>query len=135
MNTPTNIPSTALQLYTGPRRTAIPDDPSESAAKRVLLECERPGPTFASMMDAIKHMGTLRAVYRSLFGTLDEMKAALRPYVPTNCEIEGIADVCTVHDTVCVTVNLRPIRTPEIIVVDYVVDALGCQLNKAKDAH
>lgn len=99
----------------------------------MLLECERPGPTFVSMMEAIKHMGEMRTVFGSLFGTLDEMKTALRPYVPENCEIDGITDVHTINDTTCVTVHLRPIRVPEIVVIDFIVDALGCQLNKTED--
>lgn len=123
MNTPTNSPSTALQLYAGPRRTAIPDDPSESAAKRVLLECERPGPTFESLMEAMNSMGSLRAVYSSLFGSLDAMKAALRPYVPTDCEIEGVSDVSVVQDTVYATVHVRPVVALPIINIDYVCTA------------
>jgi hypothetical protein len=85
------------------------------------------------MMEAIKYMGTLRAVYSSLFGTLDEMKAALRPYVPTNCEIEGVTDVHTVHDTIYATVHVRPVRAPEMIVIDY-VHTVGCKAIEEKDA-
>ena len=83
-------------------------------------------------MEAMNSMGSLRAVYSSLFGSFDEMKAALRPYVPTNCEIDGVEDVRVVHDTVYATVRVRPVRAPDVIVIDY-VHTVGYKPDKACD--